>query len=238
MDYTKLMPITGKYRESKEKSRSRYYILLSIVFVIVLIKWGVPAFIDYVSGPSVSQSNNSEKDVIPPQIPVLSAVPEATNSARFEVQGYTEKEADVELFINDNLVDTKKSDDNGSFVLNGNLEVGSNRLSIKARDTSGNFSQSEDRVITYDNKPVELIIDSPKDGNVYYGSNSQTVDIVGSVNKPDSTVTINGSFAFVSKEGKFNQRYQLTNGENNLKIIVVDRAGNTTEIELKLNFIP
>lgn len=232
------MPITGKYRDTKEKNRSRYYILLSIVFIFVLIKWGIPAFINYMSGPTVKNNNSSYTDVIPPQIPQLSAVPDATNSASFEVTGYTEKGVDVALFINDALADTKKSDDNGAFVLDGKLDAGQNRMFVKATDSAGNSSQSDARLINYDNKPVELTIDSPKDGNQYFGSNSQTIDIVGTVSKPDSNVTVNGSFVFVGKDGSFDQRFQLSNGDNNLKVIAVDTAGNTVEKDLKVVFIP
>lgn len=232
------MPITGKYRDTKEKNRSRFYILLSVVFLAVLIKWGVPAFINYISGPSVKKNDTPYTDVVPPQIPQLSAVPDATNSASFVVQGYTEKNVDVELYINDALVDTKKSDDSGAFTLDGKLDVGQNRMLVKARDAAGNTSQSDARLITYDNKPVDLTIDSPKDGNQYYGSNSQTIDVVGSVSKPDSTVTVNGSFVFVGKDGKFDQRYQLSNGDNNIKVIAVDTAGNTSEKDFKVIFVP
>ena len=109
---------------------------------------------------------------------------------------------------------------------------------VKATDSAGNSSQSDARLINYDNKPVELTIDSPKDGNQYFGSNSQTIDIVGTVSKPDSNVTVNGSFVFVGKDGSFDQRFQLSNGDNNLKVIAVDTAGNTVEKDLKVVFIP
>ena len=228
----------GKYRQAKTKSRSTYYIVLSVVFVIVMLKWGVPGFINLISGPSKKQPVSTYQDNLPPQTPVISALPEATNSAKIVVNGFTEKTVDTELYLNDALTDTKKSDDNGAFSLQGSLEKGANRVIVKARDSAGLSSQSEVIMITFDDKAVELTIDSPKDGSEFFGGNNQTVDISGSVSKPEATVIVNGSYTFVGKDGKFNQRIQLSNGDNNLTISATDKAGNKVEKSLKLTFTP
>ncbi len=238
MDYTKSNPMNGKYRESKKKNLSRYYLLLSVVFVVVLFKWGIPLFINIISGPDGEQTAQTQVDNLPPQVPMLSALPEATNSARVFVNGYTEKEVDTELYINDGLVDSQKSDENGAIALDGVLEKGSNRIMVSAKDSAGNSSQSTVLFITYDNAPMDLLIGSPKDGTEYYGSTNQTVDIKGKVNKPNSTVIVNGSYAMTDKDGNFSQRILLNDGENNILIRATDKAGNTNEKNIKLRYNP
>lgn len=238
MDYTKSNNMNGKYRETNSKSRSRFYILLSVIFVFVMFKWGVPFFIGVISGPATVRSNSTYQDNLPPQTPLVSALPEATNSAKVIVQGFTEINADTELYINDAMVDSKNTDENGAFLLEGKLVNGSNRITVTARDSAGLSSQSNVTLITFDDKPVVVKIESPKDGTEYFGTNSQSVDINGTVNKPESTVIVNNSFANVGKDGKFSQRIQLNSGENNIVISASDKAGNTKEETLKLVFTP
>lgn len=239
MDYTKSNPMNGRYRETKSKKNlSRYYILLSVVFIVVLFKWGIPLFFNVLSGPDGTENNTAFADSIPPQVPMLSALSEATNSAKISVTGFTEKEVDVELLINDELVDTQKSDENGAISLEGSLTKGENRLLVNAKDSAGNTSQSPVVLITYDNSPLELILESPKDGSEYFGSNNQTVDIKGKVNKTGTTVIVNGSYSMTDKDGNFNQRILLNNGENNILIKATDKAGNLNEKTLKLIFNP
>lgn len=238
MDYTKSESMNGKYRATKEKNRSGFYIVLSVIFLIVLLKWGIPVFIGVLSSPSSTPNNTTMNDNVPPQIPVISALPEATNSSKIKVEGFTEMDADVELFVNDEVADSGKADSNGAFTLRGNLVKGSNRIQLKAKDASTNISQSEIVTVTYDDKPIELIISSPKDGSEYYGSVNQTVDIKGAVNKNDATVIVNGSYASVDKEGSFNQRIMLNNGDNNIVVKVSDRSGNQVEKSFKLIYNP
>jgi hypothetical protein len=236
MDYTKSNLMNGKYRGSKVKSRSGFYIVLSIVFLVVLFKWGLPLFFNVISGPANKQSATAFKDNVPPQVPMISALPEATNAAKIRIEGFTEKEVDTDLLINDNVVDTEKTDANGAIILNGTLEAGSNRIIVRATDSSSNTSQSPVILINFDSKPVDLTVTSPKDGSEYFGGTNQTVDIKGTVSKPTATVIVNGSYAMVDKDGNFTQRIMLANGDNNIKIKATDTAGNTAESSLKLVF--
>ena len=229
--------MAGRYRTSKEKNRSRFYILLSIVFVVVMIKWGVPFFVNFIAGKGAVRQSQ-DKDIIPPQTPVLSALPEATNSSYLTVEGYTEAGASLDLLINDSISLTAKATEDGSFSIAGTLSSGSNRAYVRATDEAGNASTSEVKLVTFDDKPIELTIISPKDGSEYFGKNSQVVDISGEVSKPDSQVIVNNSFVVVEKDGKFVHRYQLSGGNNEIKILASDRAGNTAEKTIKILYTP
>jgi len=227
----------GRYRASKEVNRSRFYFLLSVVFVLMMIKWGIPFMISTISGPE-KRSSVDEVDIIPPQQPVISAMPEATNSAALQMEGYTEADAEVELLVNDVLMELSKADKNGLFMFRTNLKPGENRVSVTAKDAAGNTSRSLVTVITLDTTPVALIVDSPKKDAELFGKTNQTVSVTGKVDKEDTTVLINNSFALVEKSGAFSYRLMLSPGDNTIKVVATDRAGNIDEEEFRVRYSP
>lgn len=227
----------GRYRRSQVGNRSRFYFLLSIVFIFVVIKWGFPLFIKIIAGDGV-EVKRTEEDIIPPQSPILSALPEATNGGEIIVEGYTEGGASLELNVNDVLNKTDKAKEDGFFSLVATLQNGSNRIQLRAIDGANNASLSEIKLVNLDKEPVVLIITSPKDGTEYIGKNSQAVEINGKVNKPNTQVLANNSFVDVSRDGTFTHKLQLSNGDNSIKIVASDKAGNKDEVELKLTYSP
>ncbi len=229
--------MTGRYRASREKNRSRYYILLSIIFVIVLMKWGIPFFIEVVAGDGAPRQS-LDKDVIPPQAPSLSALPEATNSASILVEGYTEAGAALDILVNDRISLTDKAKEDGSFSAIAILDADSNRVQVRATDEAGNVSISEVEIVELDRKPIEILIASPKDGTEFFGKNNQVIDIKGESNKKDSQVIINSSFVILEKDGSFVHRIQLQNGTNEIKAVASDKAGNSTEKVITLIYTP
>ncbi len=235
MPYTRGM--IGRYRKSQEGNKSRFYFLLSIVFIFVMIKWGFPLFIKVIAGNGVTV-NKTETDIIPPQPPILSAVPEATNTAMVTIEGYTEAGADLELMVNDTLNKADKSKEDGSFSFNADLSAGANRVQIRAVDAANNSSLSEIKIINVDKEPIVLTVTSPKEGTEYIGKSSQSIEITGKTSKSNAQVMANNSFVDVNKDGSFVQRIQLKDGENILKIVASDKAGNVDEQTIKVSYTP
>jgi hypothetical protein len=229
--------MSGRYKQSQNKNRSRFYIFLSVVFVVVMFKWGVPLFMNLVAG-SGAQRLPAGKDIIPPQAPIISALPEATNSARISIEGFTEAKANVELLLNDKVDKIMPADDTGAFVFETSLISGQNRVQLRAKDEAGNESMSEVSLVNFDSKPIDLTISSPNDGTEYFGKNNQVVDIKGEVSKPSSQVLVNNSFVQSDKNGAFVHRFMLAGGENIIKITASDNAGNTAERSLRLIYTP
>jgi bacillopeptidase F len=227
----------GRYRQSQNNNRSRFYILLSVVFIVVMYKWGIPLFMNVIAGNG-GQRVNTENDIIPPQTPMISALPDATNSARIVVEGYTEAAANVELLVNDQVQKMLKADDKGYFTFDSTLISGENRVQLRAKDEKGNESLSEVSLVNYDNKPIELVVSSPKDGSEYFGKTNQVIDIKGSVDKKEVTVLVNNSFVQVDKDGSFTHRFMLSNGDNNITVKATDPAGNNSEKSFKLVYTP
>jgi ABC-type Na+ efflux pump permease subunit len=213
----------GRYKQSQNKNKSRFYILLSVIFIIVMIKWGVPLFMNLVAGTG-SYRVATGKDI--------------TNSANITVEGFTESGARVELLINDVVDSVSIADEAGSFLFDSRLILGQNRVQLRAKDEAGNESMSEVALIYFDNKPIDLVVSSPKDGSEYFGKINQVIDVKGSVDKPNSQVLVNNSFVQVDRNGSFVFRFMLSGGENTIKVVASDSAGNFAEKTLKLIYTP
>ena len=181
---------------------------------------------------------SQEKDIIPPQVPILSALPEATNSSSLLIEGYTEPNAALDFLVNDKISVTDKANTDGSFSKTVTLDLASNRVQVRAADEAGNINISEVKIVIFDSKPLEISINSPKEGSEFFGKNNQVVDIQGFVNKPESQVIINNSFVTTNKEGIFLHRIQLQSGNNEIKAVASDKAGNSAETKINLLYTP
>jgi bacillopeptidase F len=205
-----------------------------------MFKWGLPWFINILAGPSVPKATsvNPSEDVVPPQVPVLSPLIEATNSAVIKIEGYTEGRVEVGVILNDAQVTSTNSDDKGMFKAEFKLIEGSNKIQVKAVDSAGNSSQSVVKTVNFDKKGVEITVDSPKDGSEIFGQSKQDVTFSGKVSKPDASVTINGNYVRLDSNGNFSSIARLSQGDNNVSIKATDQAGNTVEktVKIKLTF--
>jgi len=200
-----------------------------------MILWGIPVMIDLLAKGGGSKGTLTQsQDIIAPQKPVFSALPEATNSAQIVVGGYTEADASVELFLNEIKEDVKKADFEGKFRFEPKLIEGENEVYVIARDEAGNENRSDIYQLIFDNNSLEMTIESPNDEQEFFGINGQTATITGNLNKADSKLSVNGLFVGLDEDGKFVTKVKLTEGENLVKFKASDKAGNTTEKEIKL----
>lgn len=234
------MPVDRyRYRSKKNKSGLIYFIL-TVVFVFFMVKWGVPLFINLVAGPTGTKGGllSSSEDNVPPQTPILSALPEATNSGQIQIEGYTEPNVEISVWRNEGMAASDKSDDQGSFKIDLRLTDGENRIQVKAKDDKENESESVVKTIIYDKSEITLTVESPADGAEVFGKNSQNLTVSGKVSQPEAAVTVNGRFARVDGEGKFSVAIRLNEGDNDLVVKAVGRAGNAAEktIKVKLTF--
>jgi hypothetical protein len=229
---------SGRYKVKKEKTQSRFFLLLSVVLLVVLVKWGLPAFINILAGSPGGRIENKEEDLLPPQKPVLSALPEAVNLAEISVSGFTEAKAATELIVDGEGVLTGTADEQGSFEFKYTLDKGEHSISVRAKDEAGNSSESEMRWVTFDPEKLDITITDPKDGSEIIGVGNKNISIKGKVNKGETNVKVNGSYALVSEDGEFSQTITLSEGDNQIKIEASDKAGNVAEKTINLKFYP
>lgn len=223
------------YRDRKRGNSSWKYFLVSILLIGVFIKWGIPFFLEVISGPSGKKVKIAEES-LPPIIPQLSALPEATFSASIVVEGFTDKEVEVTAVVNDQNGDTAITDKDGAFSLTAKLADGENRIQIKAKNGDQKESASVIKIVTRDDKPINITLDSPKDGTEFSGKSNQVVEFRGKLDKSEADLTINNAFARVMSDGKFSLMFRLSEGDNEIKIVATDKAGNRSEKSLRLSF--
>lgn len=168
--------------------------------------------------------------------PILDTVPSATNSAYTRVTGNAGGNLLIRLYINDTFSDDVESKEDGSFTFKRvELKEGKNEIKALARTQSkkeSTFSQTE--TITYISKAPKLTIDSPSGDPTV----KESTFIVKGTSDPNTQVSVNDRWALVDAEGSFSYTLQLANGENMLKIVSTDDAGNTTEVSRKVTYTP
>lgn len=231
--------VANRYSNQKKSKSGLTYLVLTAIFVLVMFKWGVPFFMNILIGPSDSKSGSQvqELDTIPPQMPMLSALPEATNSASVSIAGYTEAQVRIAIWRNEELAETSTSDTTGRFSIETRLNDGENRILVKAQDKSGNESQSVTKIIVLDKIGAELTIDMPAEGTEIFGKSNQNIPVSGKVGEQNVTVSVNGNYARIGSDGRYSQTVRLSEGNNQIVVKAIDKAGNLTEKTVKVKLI-
>lgn len=227
--------------QSRKNTRKAFiFILLSVAMVAFFVFVGTPLLIKYTSFVSdirKSADPIERNDITPPPPPRIDPISSSINTTEIELSGRTEPGATVKIFYNSNDKELLTNNE-GSFSTTLKLNEGSNKISFIAIDKSGNESRrTRSYIVTFDDKPPELTINSPGDGSSYYGSGQRQLEILGSTEE-NARVHINDRIAVVDDTGNFSYQVSLSEGENNFKIISEDEAGNKTEQELTVNYFP
>ncbi len=209
-------------------------LLVLILFVFVVMPATIRLFFRIIDGNSSKLAENS--DSLPPQIPVLSLPYQATNSATVNLTGFGEAKSKVTVVVNSSPVNTIDVAEDGTFSYELRLEQGDNSLVVFGTDAAGNESTpSSPYALFMDAEPLQIDISEPANNAEIIGRKNQSLLFKGKT-KPGTKVFLNDRLNFVKADGSFELPYQLAEGENTIKVRGLDKAGNTTEIELKVTF--
>ena len=203
-----------------------------LIFLFVIVPQFVQLFFRFFGGGDLGLNQD---DTVPPQVPIISPLPEATSESTLELQGFGEAGSQVVIVLNGNELDRIEVDDQGEFSYSLNLEEGENQLVIFGVDEAENESNSRQLVIALDTKAPSLAFESLENGQEVLGRNNQQFVIRGET-EPGSSLSLNDKNVYVALDGTFNTTYFLSEGENTLRFMVTDKAGNQIEREVKLNF--
>ena len=145
----------------------------------------------------------------------------------------------MEIYLNGKNITTVISDSDSKFITEKlRLEEGRNTIYAIAIDKAGNQSSpSEKHYVLFDEEPPELTISSPEDGATFYGEQEKSITIQGKT-EPGVSLTLNNRLVIVGSEGNFSTTYSLNEGENQIKLVASDKAGNETEKEITLVYFP
>lgn len=148
-----------------------------------------------------------------------------TNKDQVKVEGTSAPDTDVIILNGDEEAATTTADSQGKFAADVSLQEGENVLTAKASTEQGQTGASEPVTIILDQEKPELSITSPADKSK---TNKETVTVKGTVSDDNlDWVKVNGKKADV-KDGAFSHRILLEQGENVIKVVAQDKAGNKT----------
>lgn len=160
------------------------------------------------------------KDKQPP-ILNIDPLPELTKEEKVNVMGTTEP--DCVVFVNGTRAVV---DSTGKFLATVTLQNGVNKIIITTKDPSGNETEKM-VVVEMDNIPPLVILD-----NLDKLIDVESVEIKGRV-EPGSRVRIGEVEATVVND-IFKATVQVKKGQNNLVLVAMDKAGNSTEKPITL----
>jgi bacillopeptidase F len=228
----------------KTEKRTRKTILLTslgiLIILILLIKFGVNLLVGFsvfLAGTKNQASvnlNSSSNTFI--TAPVLDPLPNATNSANIIISGKSQPNKTINLYINNDLKDTAQSDKTGSFLFEEILSTGNNKIDTKTEQDNKSSDSSNSFTVVFKNNAPSLNIDSPSDGQSL--TKDQNSIAVKGKTEQGITVTVNGFWAIIDENNNFSYNLPLQNGDNQIKVIATDQAGNNTERDLKVNYSP
>lgn len=226
-----------KNAEKKTKKTLFLSILGIIVVTFLLAKFGIGLLVNFslfLAGTKDNQSLQNTNQIDFVTSPTLNPLPSATNSANIIVSGKSSKEVTIELFINDDFVDEIETDKDGGFVFTTNLKEGNNQIKTRAiiKDKKSDFSVTFD--VAFKNSQPTLEITSPSDGQTFKREQNN-VSVQGKTDQ-GVTITVNGFWAVIDDNNNFSYTLPLQNGDNEIKIIATDQAGNKSERGIKVNY--
>lgn len=222
--------------EKLEKQLKLVFLLIIIVSIIIGLTFTVFATNFGSIFKIFSKKDNVDELVIKPTKPILNSIDESTNKEYINISGYSQKDNEVQLYVNGPEIFRTNTDENGQFEFNNvKLINGRNVVFVKATNQKGYQSDASDNlIITLDRKEPEIEIESPKDEDNIKNLNKR-ITIKGKINEK-SSLKINDQVAIVKPDLTFEHLLGVEEGEVEIKIVAIDQAGNETTEELKVTY--
>lgn len=226
--------------ERKNVRRAFFFGILTIGVLLLFLFFGLPTVAKFAAFLHDLRSTNQPVDVTdttPPAPPKINDLPEFTNETSLDISGRSEPGATI-LIEENGKEDEVLANKDGEFQYTWSLLDGQNKISAKAKDAAGNESvESDVQLVTYDNQPPDLSIDSPQDGASFYGSKERQLTIKGHTEE-NASVTINDRIVVVDSLGDFSLSTTLSDGDNSFDVTAKDQAGNETKSSFTVHYSP
>ncbi len=227
----------------KAEKKSIQTIFLSFLGIAIILfflfRYGIPLisdasfFFSRILTTGENKKQNEDKETFVP-VPQLDPLPKATKENRIKITGTSLSGLSITLYLNGSKEDETEVSEDGTFEFFVTLTEGENIIKAKAINTEKESEFSGAVVISYKKSGPELSIDTPKDGETVSGPNPYSVT---GKTEQDTTVTVNDFQAIIS-EDSWTYALTLKDGENEIKVISLDLAGNKTEKTIKINYSP
>lgn len=226
---------------SNVKKQSIHLVLFMIAIVIILAVFGTNLLVGFSVAldrlRGADEVNQQQQGISYLAPPVLDPLPNATKENNINISGLSTEtdEILIELHINGKSIEKSKPSEDGAFSFeNIQLQTGENEIKAKSIAAGGEKeSEFSDSVkVKYLNKEPGLEISVPTDGQTFKKDQGQ-IRLSGKTD-PGAKVTVNDFWTITKDDGDFYYTYTLKDGENPLKFVSTDEAGNTTTKEIKI----
>jgi bacillopeptidase F len=228
-------------RLEKQSIKSLFLSVFGIIIIIaVIIKFGIPLLVNlslFVSGTRNNQKAqvNNKASFVP--TPILNTQKVATNSAQIQIEGSALPDQTIVLYVNGNLADKTPTSKSGDFSSIITLNPDKNVIKAKAITSDGKESElSESLIIIFKSASPTLDISSPSDNQPFAGDQN-SIEVRGKTD-PQVRITVNNFWAIIDEKNNFSYILTLKDGENEIKIVAQDQAGNKTEKSIKVTYSP
>jgi hypothetical protein len=227
--------------EEKRTKKQLFWVTAGIIALIILVvTLGIPLVVQFTSLVGNIKSNQplDAADKTAPFPPTLAPILESTNSAQLKIEGFAEPETTLKIYLNGEEDKKVLIGADGGFSFNDiSLRDGPNTIYATATDQAGNESnKSKEFTVLFSKNAPKIEISEPTD-NQEFGKNQQEIVVKGKTDK-GVDIKINDRFVFVHDDGTFTYTLKLSEGENTLKVIGTDAAGNSTTLERKVIYKP
>lgn len=222
----------------KQQKRLVFALAGSIGIVVLILLFGLKLLVGFSLLVDKIRGNTPQKEqqsiLLPP---VLDPQPEATNSASFTITGKGQPNTTIIVYLNESEAKKLTIAKDGVFSIDLTAIDGENTVSAKLIDEKGTLSDLSNVIrLTYKKSKPLLEVNKPDD-NLSIVSDMSTVVVEGKTEQ-DNSITVNGHFVVIQKDGSFSYKIQLSEGENTFTIVATDQAGNQTTIERHITYSP
>lgn len=228
----------------KFERKSRNTLILSVLGIAAVLflffKYGIPLigessflFGRVTSSEKSTQNQTQQKDINYVPSPNLDTLPQATKEQNVKVTGTSLSGLKVALYLNGSKDDEKDVAGDGSFEFDLSLTEGENIIKAKAIKDKNESDFSDSLTITYKKSEPNLSIDSPHDGDHLNGGSVVTVS---GKTDPDNTVVVNDFQAIIDSGGNYSYGLTLKGGDNEIKVVTTDPAGNQTQKTIHVTY--
>ena len=231
------MPTRLERHASKQlHSRIITFVIILALVVVFLVTIGLPLLINasVAIGKMFSKNTDQENSAEALGDFSVNEIPSATNSASINVSGNVENLSELEIYLNGDREDTIDLSDAQDFsaTITG-LRSGENQIYFLGKVKNSTATKKSDSyTVTYTNQKPKLEISEPSDNLI---TPRDEIKVAGKTDQ-NISVIVNDSPVTVDASGSFQTNVKLKEGENKIKIVVQDAAGNSDSKELTVKY--
>lgn len=216
-------------------------IYLSLAIILIPLAFILIVFPIFISSSAKINSKKYQPETlsVKPQMPMFDVPAAFTNQAELKIKGFASPDNKVQFVINGKSLPeySLTVGISGEFTFVFTLEPGENTLKAYSLNKD-KISSSETQTynIYLDLEKPELELTSPQEKKIT-GRENRLLTIAGKT-ESFAKVLVGSVQDISNSQGEFNLNYPLTDGTNNLTIIISDRAGNTNQWEEVIDYQP